>query len=157
LPIAWVEHSPIISRHGGVRPEGHDRSERRVSTWLSTEWFDETRPLWSEVPVADELSGRVQCEISGGPEGSNPCHWVLEGGRVVDSGPGVIDGPDVTLTLAWDDALALHRGDVDPSVSFMRGRLKVAGSMALMLGLLAAAATDTYRDVRRQVVEVTDF
>jgi SCP-2 sterol transfer family len=127
-----------------------------VSTWLSAEWFDETRPLWAELPAPADLSARLQCEVSGGPEGNFACFWVIEDGRVADSGPGVVDGPDVTLTLTWDDALALHRGDVDPSVAFMRGRLKLAGSMAVMLPLLAAAATDGYRDVRQRVAAVTD-
>jgi SCP-2 sterol transfer family len=126
-----------------------------VSAWLSAEWFEEALPLWSEVPAVSELSARVQCEISGGPEGSAVGHWVLDGGRVADSGPGGVERPDVTLTIAWDDALALHRGEVDPSVAFMRGRLKVAGSMAVMLPLLAASATDSYREVRRQVAALT--
>ncbi len=102
-----------------------------------------------------DLSARLQCEISGGPEGSFSCYWVFEGGRVVDSSPGVIDAPDVTLTLTWDDALALHRGDVDPNVAFMRGRMKVAGSMAVMIALLPAAATEAYRDLRQRVAAVT--
>lgn len=127
-----------------------------MSAWLSAEWFEETQPLWSEVPTPADSSARLQCEISGGPEGSAAGYWVLEGGRVADSGPGVVERPEVTLTITWDDALALHRGDVDPSVAFMRGRLKVAGSMAVMLPLLAATATDSYRDVRRRVAALTD-
>jgi hypothetical protein len=126
-----------------------------VSTWLSAEWFDESRPLWSELPFGGDVSARLQCEISGGPEGSVSCYWVLEGGRVVDSALGVIDAPDVTLTLTWDDALAVHRGELNPNVAFMRGRMKVAGSMAVMLDLLPAAATDAYRDIRERVAAVT--
>jgi putative sterol carrier protein len=126
-----------------------------VSTWLSAEWFDETRTLWSELPIGGDVSTRLQCEITGGPEGSVSCYWVFEGGRVVDSAPGVIDAPDATLTLTWDDALALHRGELNPNVAFMRGRMKVAGSMAAMIALLPAAATDAYGDVRQRIVAVT--
>jgi putative sterol carrier protein len=74
---------------------------------------------------------------------------------VLDSAPGVIDAPDATLTLTWDDALALHRGELNPNVAFMRGRMKVAGSMAAMIALLPAAATDAYGDVRQRIVAVT--
>jgi putative sterol carrier protein len=126
-----------------------------VSTWLSAEWFDETRSLWSELPLGNDVSARLQCEISGGPEGNFSCYWVVEEGRVVDSAPGVIDAPDVTLTLTWDDALALHRGDLDPNVAFMRGRMKVAGSMAAMIALLPATTTAAYRDMRQRVAAAT--
>jgi putative sterol carrier protein len=126
-----------------------------VSTWLSAEWFDETRTLWSELPIGGDVSVRLQCEITGGPEGSVSCYWVFEGGRVVDSAPGVVDAPDATLTLTWDDALALHRGELNPNVAFMRGRMKVAGSMAAVIALLPAAATDAYGDVRQRILAVT--
>ena len=126
-----------------------------MSTWLSAEWFDETRTLWSELPIGVDVSVRLQCEITGGPEGSVSCYWVFEGGRVVDSAPGVVDAPDATLTLTWDDALALHRGELNPNVAFMRGRMKVAGSMAAVIALLPAAATDAYGDVRQRILAVT--
>jgi putative sterol carrier protein len=126
-----------------------------VSTWLSAEWFDETRSLWSELPLGSDVSARLQCEITGGPDGSLSCYWVVEAGRVVDSAPGVFGAPDVTLTLTWDDALALHRCDLDPNVAFMRGRMKVAGSMAAMIALLPATATAAYRDVRQRVAATT--
>ena len=47
----------------------------------------------------------------------------------------------MTLTMAWDDAVAMQRGGLDPSVAFMQGRMKVAGSMGVMLALLPVTAT----------------
>lgn len=128
-----------------------------MSKWLSDEWFTETRALWSAQPLSPELSARMQYEITGGPDGGFSYHWVLENGRLVDSGGGAIASPDVTVTLTWDDALAVHRGELDPNVAFMQGRMKVAGSMAVMMALLPATNTQQYRDLRRRVVDVTEF
>ncbi len=36
-------------------------------------------------------------------------------------------------------------GEMEPSVAFMRGRLKATGDGGLLLGLLASTATDSYR------------
>jgi SCP-2 sterol transfer family protein len=127
-----------------------------VSTWLSPAWFEETRTLWPDLPLPAGVSARIQCEISGGPEGSFSCYWVLEDGHLTDLAPGAVATPNVTLTLVWDDALAMHRGNLDPNVAFMQGRMKVAGSMAVMIGLLPLARTDAYRDVRRRVAALTD-
>ena len=57
--------------------------------------------------------------------------------------------PDVTLTTVWGDAVAMQRGDLDPNVAFMQGRMKVAGSMGVMMGCLPLTSTPEYQDLRR--------
>ena len=47
-------------------------------------------------------------------------------------------------------------GELDPGVAFMQGRMKVAGSMAVVLALLALTATPACRDLRRRIAEVTE-
>jgi hypothetical protein len=39
----------------------------------------------------------------------------------------------------------------------MRGALKVAGSMGLMLSLLPVTHTPEYQDVRRRIADITEF
>jgi hypothetical protein len=121
---------------------------------LSAEWFDETRDLCEE-PLVPGLSARLECEVTGGPQRSLGGYWVLEDGRLTDSGAGACPDPDVTITMAWDDALAVQRGELDPSVAFMRGRLKVAGSMGVMVDLLPAA--DAGREIRRRMAAAADL
>jgi len=128
-----------------------------MSTWLSKEWFDETRPLWSGIALPFDLSARLQYEITGGPERVVATYWVLGDGRLLDSGPGVVADPDTTITIAWDDAQSIERGELDPSVAFMQGRLKVAGSMAPVVALLPATRTNDGHDLRRRIAAVTDF
>jgi len=126
-----------------------------VSEWLSAEWFDETRDLRRALPPLGDLSARLQVDVTGGPERLVTCHWVLDGGRVVDCGPGGLEDPDVVLTLSWDDALAVHRGDLDPNVAFMQGRLKVAGSMGVMVELLPALRRPEWQEARRRAAATT--
>ena len=65
--------------------------------------------------------------------------------------------PDVTLTMVWDDAVAMRRGELDPNVAFMQGRMKVAGSMGVMMALLPVTNTPEYQELRRRIAEVTEF
>ncbi len=128
-----------------------------MAKWLSVEWFDETRALAADQPERPGLSARMQFEVTGGPDGEVRYYWVLEDGRLVASAPGPIDEPDVTLTTSWKDAVAIQRGDLDPNVAFMRGTMKVAGSMGLMLSLLPVTNTPEYQDLRRRIAEITEF
>ena len=128
-----------------------------MTRWLTPEWFDETRAMGSELPGRAGLSARIQFEVTGGPEGDVTCHWVLEDGRPVSSARGASRTPDVTLTMVWDDAEAMQRGDLDPNVAFMQGRMKVAGSMGVMMALLPVTNTPEYQDLRRRIASVTEF
>lgn len=128
-----------------------------MNPWLGQAWSDETRPLWAEVTGPADLEARIQVEITGGPQRSIDWHAVIESGRLATSGPGVVQGTDVTLTVTWDDALALLQGTLDPSVAFMQGRLKVTGSMAVMLAVLPLTRTEAYAAARARVLGVTTF
>jgi putative sterol carrier protein len=128
-----------------------------MTKWLSTEWFDQTRSMAADQPERPGLSARIQYEITGGPEGDVSYFWILEDGRLRSSAAGSVDAPDVTLTIVWDDAAAMQRGEMDPNVAFMQGRMKVAGSMGVMMALLPVTNTPEYQDLRRRIAEVTEF
>jgi hypothetical protein len=128
-----------------------------VTKWLTAEWFEATMAMAGEEPVAPGVSARIQCQISGGPDGEVTCHRVYDDGHLVSRGLGAVKGSDVTLSVAWDDAVAMQRGDLDPNVAFMRGTMKVAGSMGVMLSLLPAVRTPEYRDLRPRMADITEF
>jgi putative sterol carrier protein len=111
----------------------------------------------SDQLVCPGLSAKIQFEMSGGPDGNAAYHSELEDGRLISIGGGPVAGADVTLSMSWDDAVAMHQGALDPSVAFMQGRMKVAGSMEIVLALLAVTATAAFGDLRGQVAELTDF
>ncbi|MGD0313566.1 MAG: SCP2 sterol-binding domain-containing protein [Acidimicrobiales bacterium] len=128
-----------------------------MSKWLSAEWFDETRAAVSSQVTFPGLSARIQCEISGGPDGNATSYWVIEDGRPVSSGGGQLAGAEVTLSMSWDDAVAMQQGRLDPSVAFMQGRMKVTGSMEVVLALLPVTASSEFRDLQGRVAELTEF
>jgi putative sterol carrier protein len=128
-----------------------------MTKWLSTEWFDQTRTMAADQPERPGLSARIQYQITGGPEGDVSYFWILEDGHLRSSATGTVDAPDVTLTIVWDDAAAMQRGEIDPNVAFMQGRMKVAGSMGVMMALLPVTNTPEYQDLRRRIAEVTEF
>jgi putative sterol carrier protein len=128
-----------------------------VTKWLTTEWFDQTRSMAAALPERTGLSAAIQYQVTGGPAGDLSYYCVLEDGRPVGNGLGSVDDPEVTLTLGWDDAVAVHGGHLDPSVAFMQGGMKVAGSMAVVIRLLAAAQAPESRDLRRRIGALTEF
>lgn len=128
-----------------------------MSRWLTDEWFGECLALAADQPTRPGLDGRIQIEVTGGPDGDVHAYWELADGRPVGGGPGRTDGPDLTLTAGWDEAVAMERGALDPNVAYMRGSLKAAGSMELLLALLPLAATPAYRERRRRIAGLTEF
>ena len=65
------------------------------------------------------------------------------------SGDGPGDGgADLTLMLTEADAAATSTRDLDPSVAFMRGRLKAEGDFGLLIAVLSATRGGTCEALR---------
>ena len=128
-----------------------------MTKWLSAEWFEETRAVAAGQPGPPGLAAGIQVEVTGGPDGDVWYYQVLEDGRLADSGIGTLGDPEVTVTLVWSDAVAIQRGELDPNVAFMQGKMKVAGSMGVMLKLLPLAHTPACQELRGRIAELTDF
>jgi hypothetical protein len=118
-----------------------------------------TRDGWSAAVRAeldgldgpDTLTGSVQVDVTGGPDGDLSVHADFDRGHLSDAGAGPVVDPDATMSLTAPDARGVLAGDLDPSVAFMQGRMKVTGDMSLVLDLLALAATDDARARRERV------
>ena len=123
-----------------------------TARWLTDEWFAVAGGEAADLHGPPTLEGTVVVEV-----GDVAAHAMFAGGRIVGSGSGTVPGADLTLTLTDADARALVAGELDPSVAFMQGRMKVAGDMAPLLDLLALAGTDAARDRLGRVAGDTDF
>ena len=128
-----------------------------MTKWLSTEWFAKALALASEMPERPGLSAHIRQQITGGPEGEVSCSWVLVDGRPTSAALGSVDSSDLTVTMTWADAAAIQAGSLDPSVAFMQGRMKVAGSMEVTLALLPATRSPECQDLCRRIGEFTDL
>lgn len=119
------------------------------SRWSET-WADEVAALEAEwlADLATEVTLRL--EVSGTEDGDQACAFVLGRGALRAVAPATLDQPDVVVTLIEADATALLEG-VDPNVAFMQGRMKVAGSMGVVLDLLARTRRASYAPWRAAV------
>lgn len=107
-----------------------------MSGFLEPAWFAEL-----EARLADRIDGfnyrvTVQCLIGDGPAGDVKCFAVIDDGRLVDARLGSLDTADLTVTIGYDDAASIDRGELDPSVAYMQGRLKVSGDLVKLMQLL---------------------
>ena len=99
---------------------------------------------------AEGASGLVAVEVSGPGGGSYWRRW--EDGVPRSGGAGKPgETPDLTLGLPAEGARAFWRGEWSPSVAFMRGQLRAAGDMTLLLALLAATARPEVGEALRAV------
>jgi len=117
-----------------------------VATFLSPEWIDLVRVS------APSFATSVECAVTGAPAGDVRLHAGVEG-----IGAGSLDGAEVALTVPYADAAAIVRGELEPSVAFMQGRMKTAGDPGRLLDLLAASATPAFREALARVATDTEF
>jgi alkyl sulfatase BDS1-like metallo-beta-lactamase superfamily hydrolase len=128
-----------------------------MSQYLSQEWLDETRKLAENQPVRPGATARIQYLNTGGPDGDIRYYWVLEDGKILDSQLGDVDDPDFTLTMTYDDAMKVQKGELDANAAFMQGRMKVSGNMAKLMSLLPLTNSPEYRALQEEIRGITDF
>jgi putative sterol carrier protein len=90
------------------------------------------------------VTGTIALVVTGTPGGDLKVRIELLDGRPVEIATDPGPDPELTLTVPAADARAIRAGTLDPSVAFMRGRLKTAGDNGLLLGLLAATADPSF-------------
>jgi hypothetical protein len=121
--------------------------------FLSTDWLAAARAAVR----APALDVRLQVTVTGAPGGDIVWHAVCVDGALVDLGVGPAADAEVALTLPYTDAIAVQRGELDPSVAYMQGRMKTAGDPGKLLDLLAVAARPAFAALRAELEAVTSF
>jgi hypothetical protein len=118
-----------------------------VARFLSDEWIDVVRGAAPNVGAM-----KLECSVTGGPDGEVKLHAV-DG----DVAFGALGGADVSLTVPYPEAVAIARGELEPTVAFMQGRMKTAGDPGKLLDLLEATATPAFRAGLERVASSTEF
>ncbi|WP_211466482.1 SCP2 sterol-binding domain-containing protein [Collimonas silvisoli] len=75
------------------------------------------------VATAD-MKSSIQFDIS------NPMYLLIDHGTCT-AHDGVVDAPDVALTMADEDLKAMLKGELNGAMAFMSGKLKLKGDMML--------------------------
>jgi putative sterol carrier protein len=128
-----------------------------MSKWLSQEWFDETKKMADSQPERPGASAKMQYVVSGGPDGDVKYYWVLENGKLIESKLGELPDAEVTMTMTHDDAMKIQKGELDANAAFMQGRIKVSGNMAKLMALMPLTNAPEYKELQKQIQEVTEF
>lgn len=124
---------------------------------MADTWFEEIRAFVATCPHRPGLSARIQLVLTGAAGGDVRYDWVLVDGYPNRSGSGEVDDPELSITSVREDVMAITMGDLDPSVAFMQGKLKVTGSMGIMMRLLAVLNSPECQDLRGRIADITEF
>jgi putative sterol carrier protein len=128
-----------------------------MAKWLTQEWLDESRKLAEGQPERPGASARMQYVVTGGPEGDVEYYWIVENGKLVDSKLGKLPDAEVTLSMTYDDARKIQRGELDATAAFMQGKVKVTGNMAKVMALLPITNSPEYKELQRQIDAITEY
>ena len=118
---------------------------------MSAEWADAAAPLTELLPDVPGAVGSVSLAVSGGRRQEAGFHWSYDAGKAKPGAAGIDGAADLVLLLAAPDAIDVLKGDVEPSVAFMRGRLKASGDGGLLLGFLKSTVDPAFSDWRDKV------
>lgn len=125
--------------------------------FLSDAWFELVRELGAELPPRPGASARVQHVVTGTPDGEVRYVHAIVDGRTAELRVGTDEHAEVTFTNTYADAQALARGELDPRITFMQGRTKMAGDMGKVLALMPVTSSDEQREALAEASRQTAY
>jgi putative sterol carrier protein len=128
-----------------------------MAKWLTQEWLDETRKMAESQPERPGASARMQYVVTGAPDGDVKYYWVLENGKLLESNVGELADAEVTMNQTYEDAQKIQKGELDANAAFMQGRIKVQGNMAKLMALMPLTNAPEYKELQKQIQEITEF
>jgi putative sterol carrier protein len=128
-----------------------------MAKYLTQEWLDVQKDLAQEFPERAGATAVMQYVVTGAPEGDVKYYWKIENGKVLESQIGEADDAEFTLTLSYDDAKKIQKGELDANAAFMQGRLKVTGNMGKLMALMPLTQSPEYKKIQSDLAEQTEF
>ena len=122
---------------------------------LSAEWLERQRAETAALPERAGCTARIQYEVTGGQDGPVVFHTHIEDGRITANGLGPDDDPDFTMLVPMTEFRAVVRGELDSSVGYMQGRIKVTGNIGRMLSVLPVTTSAEWSEAMSRVAADT--
>ncbi len=103
------------------------------------------RDIFAQMPgrldpkAAAELDAVIQFDLAG--EGGGTWHAAIGGGACTVT-EGAHGEPTMTLSLEAADYVALIAGELEPTMAFMSGKLRIDGDMGLAMQMQSLFRTD---------------
>lgn len=127
-----------------------------MAKFLTDEWIAEYKQRAGALPNRPGKNAIIQNVVSEGPNGEVRYFQVVEGGTTTELALGDHPKPDVTLNMTYEVALKINRGDLNPNVAFMTGRVKPKGNVAKMMALLPVSQSPEYKAMEKEMAELTE-
>jgi len=124
---------------------------------LSQAWLDLQREATVDLPRRPGAGACIEYRVTGGPDGEVVFHTVIDDGRVVENRLGAAEEADFTVLLSHADFVDVVRGDLDLTVGFMQGRVKVTGNIGRMLSVLPVTTSQPWRAAAGRVLAATEL
>jgi putative sterol carrier protein len=108
--------------------------------FLSDEWTDELRRRLQASDAFRAAAAGTDATIQNviaTPEGPKR-YWLRFSDGEVELGSGDAASPDATIEQDYDTAAALARSELNPVSAFMTGKIRINGSMMLLMKLQGA-------------------
>jgi putative sterol carrier protein len=122
--------------------------------FLSDEWTAELKRRLNESESFKAAAGTSNATITNviatadGPKR----YWISIAGGAVDMGSGEPEQSEATIEQDYDTAAALARNELNPVSAFMTGKIRINGSMMLLMQL-QGALTEMAREMQEMDVE----
>jgi len=130
-----------------------------MPSYLSQEWLDAGRELAQEFPERAGATARLQYQVGGTPSGDVHYYWVVENGKLLESTLGDDADAEITLSMSYDDAVKMQKGELDPNAAFMQGRIKVVpgSNMGKLMALLPLTQSPEYKAIQAKINDLTEY
>lgn len=125
--------------------------------FLSQEWLDLQLELAAEFPERLGATARMQYVIKHDGDDDVKFFWVVEDGHLKESKLGEDDDAEFTMTVSYDDYVALNKGELDPTTAYMQNRLKVEGDLAKLMAMIPLTESAEYKAIQLKIHEQTEY
>ena len=122
--------------------------------FLSDEWTAELKRRLNQSESFSKAAGQAGATIQNviATSDGQKRYWMKISGGQVEMGAGDAEQPDATIEQDYETAAALARSELNPVSAFMTGKIRINGSMVLLMQL-QPALTELAREMQEMDVD----